>query len=225
MRRSFLVVAIVLCSIAVAARRAEAQQRPLVTEDPEVIGAGRILLEGGVDVERDVLYTVSGLRGDRISVPTFGVSVGLSSIAEVQLDWGAHQRLDITERRTTAPLTSTITAMLNPAATRMARATALVAVSTSVVSATSATTERGLAWIGLWTTRHGEPHSVQTTAGDPASPDEGAPFSFAPSRPTTRRTATSIALARSPSAVATSTLPAASSVTTSWATATRTPGR
>ena len=26
-----------------------AQQRPLVTEDPETIGAGRILLEGGIE--------------------------------------------------------------------------------------------------------------------------------------------------------------------------------
>jgi hypothetical protein len=104
------VVAIALCFAGFTAARAEAQQRPLVTEDPEVIGAGRMLLEGGADFERDVLSTVSGLRGDRISVPTFGVSVGLSSIAEVQLDWGVHQRLNITERRADAPLAHLVTA-------------------------------------------------------------------------------------------------------------------
>ena len=32
---------------------AHAQQRPLVTEDPETIGAGRILLEGGFSFETD----------------------------------------------------------------------------------------------------------------------------------------------------------------------------
>lgn len=110
MRRLLRLVSLLICSIVLVAEPAAAQQRPLVTEDPEVVGPGRLLLEGGVDFERDVLYTVSGLRGDRISVPTFGVSVGLSSIAEVQLDWGVHQRLDITERRDTAPLAHLVTA-------------------------------------------------------------------------------------------------------------------
>jgi hypothetical protein len=82
---------------------ASAQQRPLVTEDPETIGAGRVLIEAGLDLERDVFYPVSGLIGNRVSVPTFGVSVGLSSIAEIQLDWGLYQRLSVTERRR-APL-------------------------------------------------------------------------------------------------------------------------
>lgn len=87
-----------------------AQQRPLVTEDPEVIGAGRLLLEGGLDVERDVFYPLSGLEGNRLAVPTIGMSVGLSSIAEFQIDWGLYQRLSITERRTDAPLASLVTA-------------------------------------------------------------------------------------------------------------------
>ena len=34
-------------------RRASAQQRPLVTEDPEPIGAGRVLIEGGIDYAHD----------------------------------------------------------------------------------------------------------------------------------------------------------------------------
>jgi hypothetical protein len=80
-----------------------AQQRPLVTEDPETIGAGRLLLESGFDVEWDVSYPVSGLSGDRFSVPTIGVSLGLSSIAEIQIDGGFYQRLSITDRET-APL-------------------------------------------------------------------------------------------------------------------------
>jgi hypothetical protein len=84
------------------------QQRPLVTEDPEVIGPGRLLVEGGIDWERDLFYPVSGLRGHRLSVPTFGVSVGLSSIAEIQIDGGFYQRLQITERRT-APLAHLLT--------------------------------------------------------------------------------------------------------------------
>lgn len=92
-----------LCSF-LATGRAFAQQRPLVTEDPEVIGAGRLLLEGGIDLDRDVSYPVSGLRGNRIAVPTIGVSIGISSIAEIQIDGAFYQRLDITERNPNAPL-------------------------------------------------------------------------------------------------------------------------
>jgi hypothetical protein len=87
----------------VAGGLASAQQRPLTTEDPETIGAGRILAEAGIDLEREVFYPVSGLEGHRISVPTLGVSVGLSSIAEIQIDGGLYQRLTVTDRRP-APL-------------------------------------------------------------------------------------------------------------------------
>jgi hypothetical protein len=87
-----------------SATAAFAQQRPLVTEDPEVIGPGRLLIEGGFDWQNDVSFPLSGLTGNRWSVPTLGVSVGLSSIAELQIDGGLYQRLDISERRDTAPL-------------------------------------------------------------------------------------------------------------------------
>jgi hypothetical protein len=80
-----------------------AQQRPLVTEDPETVGGGRVLIEAGLDLQRDVFFPVSGLRGNRVVLPTVSVSVGLSSIAELQIDGALYQRLDITERRP-APL-------------------------------------------------------------------------------------------------------------------------
>jgi hypothetical protein len=92
----------VVLSLGVVASVA-AQQRPLLTEDPETVGGGRLLIEAGVDVERDVLYPTSGLRGDRLVAPRFGVSIGLSSIAELQIDGGFYQRLRVTERRP-APL-------------------------------------------------------------------------------------------------------------------------
>ncbi len=92
----------VLFSMVVAASAA-AQQRPLLTEDPETIGGGRVLIEAGLDVERESFYPASGLRGDRLAAPTFGISIGLSSIAELQIDGGFYQRLRITERRP-APL-------------------------------------------------------------------------------------------------------------------------
>jgi hypothetical protein len=87
-----------------------AQQRPLLTEDPETIGAGRILIEGGVDYAHDQEFPVLGLSGNLWRVPSLGFSFGISSIAEFQIDGGFNQRLSITSRNPTAPLASEVTA-------------------------------------------------------------------------------------------------------------------
>jgi hypothetical protein len=86
-----------------------AQQRPLITEDPETIGAGNVLVEGGFDVSRDVLFPASGLRGNLLRAPVLGASLGISSIAEIQVDGGLYNRLSITERLD-APLAGMVTA-------------------------------------------------------------------------------------------------------------------
>ena len=80
-----------------------AQQRPLVTEDPEAVGLGLVLLEAGFDYFRDQPYPVSGLEGHVLRLPTLGVSIGVSSIAEIQIDGLSYQRLRITQRQA-APL-------------------------------------------------------------------------------------------------------------------------
>ena len=82
---------------------AAAQQRPLVTEDPETVGTGLVLIEAGADHVRDHRYVVSGLGGHLTSFPRLGVSIGLSRIAEFQLDGMSINRLQIM-RRVPAPL-------------------------------------------------------------------------------------------------------------------------
>jgi len=79
-----------------------AQQRPLVTEDPETIGAGRVLIEGGVDYQREVEYPASGLKGHLRRFPLIGISLGIGSVGEVQIDGGLYNHLSITERRPAA---------------------------------------------------------------------------------------------------------------------------
>jgi hypothetical protein len=103
--RTFLFSSVVV----LAASAAFAQQRPLVTEDPETIGAGRLLLEGGVEYARDAVYPVSGLRGNLWRLPLVGISVGVSSIAEIQIDQASFSHLEITSRRP-GPLTGLVTA-------------------------------------------------------------------------------------------------------------------
>jgi hypothetical protein len=88
---------------------ASAQQRPLVTEDPEPIGAGRVLIEGGIDLAHDYQNPVSGLKGNLVSIPTIGISVGLGSIVELQIDGGIYNSLSIGSRNPDAPLASLLT--------------------------------------------------------------------------------------------------------------------
>lgn len=77
---------------------AQAQQRPLVTEDPETIGAGRMLVEVGLDYVHDTKFTVSGLEGHHMRLPSIGVSMGAGPNAEIQIDGALYQRLTIVGR-------------------------------------------------------------------------------------------------------------------------------
>jgi len=95
-------VAAILIGLAVLPPSALAQQRPLVTEDPETIGAGRVLIEGGLDYMRDVEYPASGLKGHLRRFPLIGISLGIGSIGEAQIDGGLYNHLSITERRPAA---------------------------------------------------------------------------------------------------------------------------
>jgi hypothetical protein len=86
-----------------AATSVAAQQRPLVTEDPETIGSGLMLIEGGFDYASDAPFPVSGLQGNLVQAPSLGISFGVSSIAEIQVDGLGFQHLSINSRRP-APL-------------------------------------------------------------------------------------------------------------------------
>lgn len=99
--------ALVALTLAVAADAA-AQQRPLVTEDPRTVGGGQILVETGVDWMRAITFPASGLRGDLVSGPTLGISVGVGPIAEIQIDGSPYRQLSITDRRP-APLSAILT--------------------------------------------------------------------------------------------------------------------
>jgi hypothetical protein len=100
-----IIVFVLLASAAPAA----AQQRPLDTQDPETIGAGRVLIEGGVSGAHGVTYPLSGLEGNLWQLPVLGIDVGISSIADVQITGGPYNRLSITSREP-APLAGLVTA-------------------------------------------------------------------------------------------------------------------
>lgn len=97
-------IATLLCLVAMPVA---AQQRPLLTQDPESIGTGQVLVEGGFDTGSDVYFPASGLKGNLFRGPILGMAFGLSSIAEIELSGGPYQSLAITSRQT-APLSNQV---------------------------------------------------------------------------------------------------------------------
>jgi hypothetical protein len=100
---------LLLIGLAGGANVAQAQSRPLVTEDPETVPAGNILVEGGLDFLHDAYFPASGLRGTLWRIATIGASFGVSSIAEFQLDGGVRNTLKISSRNPAAPLAHMLT--------------------------------------------------------------------------------------------------------------------
>ncbi len=77
---------------------AHAQQRPLVTEDVDIIPPGTIRIEAGIDFMQGAKYTVSGLKGDLTRVGVIGVSFGMGPNVEFQIEGVAQNYLSINSR-------------------------------------------------------------------------------------------------------------------------------
>jgi hypothetical protein len=93
-----------MMALCAAATPALAQQRPLVTQDPEPVGSGKMLIDVGVDYSKDAVFPLSGLTGNLTRYGTFDLSFGVSPVAEIQLSGGLHDQLKITARNPSAPL-------------------------------------------------------------------------------------------------------------------------
>src|ERR1700687_2703358 len=90
-------------SLCLAAR---AQQRPLLTEDVDIIPPGTLRIQGGLDFMQDGKYPASGLTGDLTRVAVIGVNIGLSPNVEFQIQGVANNFLSINTRGPSAfPLT------------------------------------------------------------------------------------------------------------------------
>lgn len=75
-----------------------AQQRPLITEDVDIIPPGTIRIEAGIDFLQGARYPVSGLTGDLTRVGVIGVNIGFSPNVEFQIEGVAQNFLSINSR-------------------------------------------------------------------------------------------------------------------------------
>lgn len=89
--------AVLGCVLAFAAS-AHAQQRPLITEDVDIIPPGSMRLEVGMDFMQGVKFPVSGLNGDLTRAGVIGINIGLAPNVEVQIEGVAQNFLSINSR-------------------------------------------------------------------------------------------------------------------------------
>jgi hypothetical protein len=85
-------------AIVALATFSNAQQRPLVTEDVDIIPPGSIRIEAGIDFLQGATYSVSGLTGDLTRVGVIGVNIGFSPNVEFQVEGVAQNFLSINSR-------------------------------------------------------------------------------------------------------------------------------
>src|SRR6267142_6276926 len=93
----FCVVVSLTCFFALA-QAARAQQRPLITEDVDIIPPGTMRIEAGVDFLQGAKFPVSGLTGDETRVGVLGISIGFAPNVEFQIEGVAQNFLSINSR-------------------------------------------------------------------------------------------------------------------------------
>lgn len=90
--------AILLIVIAGFAHPAAAQQRPLLTEDVDIIPPGTIRIEAGIDFLQGAKFPVSGINGDLTRVGVIGVNFGMGPNVEFQIEGVAQNVLSFNSR-------------------------------------------------------------------------------------------------------------------------------
>src|ERR1044072_6747157 len=92
-RLLFSLIVLACCAIPGAA-----QQRPLLTEDVDIIPPGTLRIEAGIDFMQGAKYTVSGLKGDLTRVGVVGINFGMGPNVECQIEGVAQNYLSINSR-------------------------------------------------------------------------------------------------------------------------------
>jgi len=98
-------IALSIASVAFALSLAVAtygQQRPLVTEDVDIIPPGSMRIEAGIDFVQRAKFPVSGLTGDLTRAGVIGINIGFAPNVEFQIEGVAQNFLSINSRGTSA---------------------------------------------------------------------------------------------------------------------------
>jgi hypothetical protein len=97
LRTTVAVLFVLACSLT-----ASAQQRPLLTEDVDIIPPGTMRIEAGIDFLQGARFPVSGLSGDLTRVGVIGINFGMAPNVEFQIEGVAQNVLSINSRGASA---------------------------------------------------------------------------------------------------------------------------
>src|SRR5215813_849608 len=103
MTRRISQLCVVSISLVFLSTNVIAQQRPLLTEDVEIIKPGVIRVESGFEFLQNQYFPLSGLRGDVTKLADTRLSFGLAPNVEFQIEWTVQNFLSI-DRRDPSPI-------------------------------------------------------------------------------------------------------------------------
>jgi hypothetical protein len=97
-RNNSIICLLVFLLVASFVSSVQAQQRPLLTEDVDIIPPGTIRIEAGLDFLQDARFPVSGITGDLTRVGVIGINFGMGPNVEFQIEGVAQNVLSINSR-------------------------------------------------------------------------------------------------------------------------------
>ena len=97
-----LYAAIALFFLLAWTQPARTQQRPLITEDVDIIPPGSVRIEAGIDFLQGSKFPASGLTGDLTRVGVLGISIGFAPNVEFQIEGVTQNFLSINSRGASA---------------------------------------------------------------------------------------------------------------------------
>jgi hypothetical protein len=97
-RNNTIICFLVFLLVAGFVSSVQGQQRPLLTEDVDIIPPGTIRIEAGLDFLQDARFPVSGITGDLTRVGVIGINFGMGPNVEFQIEGVAQNVLSINSR-------------------------------------------------------------------------------------------------------------------------------
>jgi hypothetical protein len=91
-----------LLLVLLAVTGVKAQQRPLLTEDVDIIPPGTMRIEAGIDFLQNAKFPVSGIKGDLTRVGVIGVNIGMGPNIEFQIQGVAQNFVSINSQGASA---------------------------------------------------------------------------------------------------------------------------
>lgn len=98
--RTFVTSFLILASCVAAV----AQQRPLITDDVDIVPTGTVEIGAGVDFLQNVKFPLSGLKGDLTRVGDIRIRQGFASNVEIQIEGTLQNFLAINSQTVPSPI-------------------------------------------------------------------------------------------------------------------------